>query len=55
LDAFKLLTDVINKLQRHESKEKKTSILEDMTLIGYLKLIEKIVGYLTKIDRKRTI
>ena len=40
MDAFELLREVVEKLKKHESKEKKTSILEDKTMIGYMELIK---------------
>lgn len=43
VDGIALLREVVEKLKRYESKEKKGSLLEDMTLIGYLNLIEKLI------------
>ena len=45
LDPFELLREVINKMKRHESKEKKTSILEDKTLIGYIDLTKVFIFF----------
>ena len=50
-----LFKTTIEKLQRYESKEKKTSLLEDNALIGYMGLIEKLMTNLTKHDRKRAL
>jgi hypothetical protein len=46
---------VIDKLKRHESREKKTSTLEDKTLIGYMNLTEKLITYNVKVDKARTL
>lgn len=40
IDCYELLREVVLKLKKHETKEKKSSLLEDKTLIGYLTLIE---------------
>ena len=53
IDPFDLLKDAIEKLKRHETKEKKGSILEDKTLIGYLNLIEKLIGIIGSIDPQK--
>jgi hypothetical protein len=38
-----MLADSITRMKLHESKEKKGSILEDKTQIGYLNMIEVIL------------
>jgi hypothetical protein len=43
IDSCELLREIVEKLKRHETKEKKTSILEDKTLCGYLELIQVII------------
>jgi len=54
-DAFELLRYVVEKLKKYETKEKKTSLIEDMTLIGYLNLLERLIFHLVKKDKKRTM
>ncbi|CDW89068.1 ubiquitin carboxyl-terminal hydrolase family protein [Stylonychia lemnae] len=51
LDPFELLTTSIQKMQKHQSKEKKGSLMEDKTLIGYFNLIEKLLSYLMTLNR----
>lgn len=53
IDPYELLSEAISKLKRHESKEKKGSILEDKTLIGYLNIIEKLIVIIGNIDPKK--
>lgn len=36
--------ETIVKLKAHECKEKKGSLLEDKTLIGYLSMVERLVN-----------
>lgn len=43
---------MVEKFKRHESKEKKSIAMEDMTLIGYITLIEKMIVYLTKANKE---
>ena len=43
IDMIGLLRIAVEKLKLHETKEKKSSILEDKTLIGYYNLIEKLI------------
>ena len=50
IDPFELLRDTIEKLKKLETKEKKGSILEDKTLIGYFNLIEVIFLIFTHIE-----
>lgn len=40
IDISDLLREVIEKMKKHDTKEKKTSILEDKTLIGYMELVK---------------
>ena len=42
-DIYEILAEAITKLKSHESKEKKGSILEDKTLIGFLGFIERLI------------
>ena len=54
-DMFGLMRAIIERLKNHKSTEKKSSILEDMALIGYINLVERIIWHLAKVDRKRTV
>lgn len=42
-DIFELFRTTINKLKKYTSKESKTSLVEDNTLIGYITINDKIL------------
>ena len=44
LDIYEILIETITKMKSHDCKEKKGSILEDKTLIGYFNMIERLVN-----------
>lgn len=43
---YNLLKIAIEKMKRHQTKETRSSLVEDKTLIGYFNIIEKLVVYL---------
>mmetsp|Transcript_23126 Transcript_23126/g.22590 ORF Transcript_23126/g.22590 Transcript_23126/m.22590 type:complete len:181 (+) Transcript_23126:170-712(+) len=48
MDLCALTEEVFKKMRFHDTKEKKTSILEDKTLIGYMDLLKKLIVYIAK-------
>ena len=53
INPFEILREAVEKLKRHESKEKKGSLIDDKTLIGYFALIEKLAIHLFTVDKVR--
>jgi hypothetical protein len=44
IDIYEILIETLTKLKSHECKEKKTSLLEDKTLIGFFGFAEKLIN-----------
>lgn len=43
-DIYEILKEAISRLMGHECKEKKGSLLEDKTLMGYFSMVERLIN-----------